>query len=220
MKRLIFFLLVGIISINNSWGQSKNEYITLQKEVDSLQIKLTKAKERLLELEQEFLTEEEIFKNISIETDDITGYTWYKSSVLKHDVNQNKISLILREDENSLSLFLKCSCSGKDYIFFDTVYLNYDGNTEIFKLNSWEVETECTGYSTWEWTYLSISTYSYFRVYEYGQDTRTFIQKMVNGESVKIRLSGKYSTTREVSKEEIQAMKDILNVYLYLMDGI
>ena len=41
----------------------------------------------------------------------------------------------------------------------------------------------------------------------------SFLKKMVNGKSVKMRLTGKYSKTRNLSSTEIKAIKDVLLAY-------
>ena len=43
---------------------------------------------------------------------------------------------------------------------------------------------------------------------------------MVNGKSVKMRLSGKYSKTRDLSVNEIKAIKDVLLAYDVLKEEL
>lgn len=101
------------------------------------------------------------------------------------------------------------SYSGDNWIFFESAYLSYDGNTTEIAFNKYEdKESDNSGYGVWEWIDVYVNS-----------DLLSFLEKMANGKSLKMRLSGKYTHTRNLSVSEINAIKDVLLAYDVLTQG-
>lgn len=134
--------------------------------------------------------------------DDINHITWYYNPYFTHYTNTNYTSIYIGQSESSLWLRLMMSYEGDDWIFFESAYLSYDGNTYYVPFDKYrEKETE-NDTRVWEWIDVSVD-----------DELLSFLKKMVNGKSVKMRLTGKYSKTRNLSSTEIKAIKDVLLAY-------
>lgn len=134
--------------------------------------------------------------------DDINHITWYYNPYFTHYTNTNYTSIYIGQSESSLWLRLMMSYEGDDWIFFESAYLSYDGNTYYVPFDKYrEKETE-NDTRVWEWIDVSVN-----------DELLSFLKKMVNGKSVKMRLTGKYSKTRNLSSTEIKAIKDVLLAY-------
>ena len=134
--------------------------------------------------------------------DDINHITWYYNTYFTHYTNTNYTSIYIGQSESSLWLRLMMSYEGDDWIFFESAYLSYDGNTYYVPFDKYrEKETE-NDTRVWEWIDVSVN-----------DELLSFLKKMVNGKSVKMRLTGKYSKTRNLSNTEIKAIKDVLLAY-------
>ena len=104
---------------------------------------------------------------------------------------------------SSVWLRLMMSYTGDDWIFFEHAYLSYDGITREFPFNKYQdKKSDNSGGSVWEWIDLGVSN-----------DDLVFLKEMVNGKSVKMQLSGKYTKTRKVSTNEIKAIKEMIMAY-------
>ena len=98
---------------------------------------------------------------------------------------------------------MKMSYTGDDWIFFENAYLSYDGNTREINFNKYEnKESDNSGGEVWEWIDVSVDSYLH-----------SYLKEMINGKSIKMRLSGKYTRTRNLSVNEIQGIKDVLLAY-------
>lgn len=140
--------------------------------------------------------------------DDVSGTTWYQNPYFTHYTNSNLTSLYIGKDESSVWLRLKMSYYGDSWIFFDSAYLSYDGNTREIIFNEYRDKKTENDTEVWEWIDVSVDS-----------GLLSFLREMVKGKSLKMRLSGKYTKTRNLSSKEIQAMKDILLAYDVLKFG-
>lgn len=141
--------------------------------------------------------------------DDVSGITWYENSLFTHYNDINSTSIYIGKNETSIWLRTRMSYAGSDWIFFEKAYLSYDGNTQEIYFNKYkEKETDNSGGKVWEWIDVSVNT-----------DLLSFLRKMIDGKSVKMRLSGKYTKTKNLSAREIQALKDVLLAYDVLQNG-
>ncbi len=143
--------------------------------------------------------------------DDVSGITWYKNPYFTHYTNTNQLSLYIGKTSNSVWLRLLMSYEGDDWIFFENAYLSYDENTKTIIFDKYNEKDTDNGYGgrVWEWIDVKVddSLYSY-------------LKEMVNGKSLKMRLSGKYTNTRVISSTEKKAMQDILLAYDVLKNGL
>lgn len=141
--------------------------------------------------------------------DDVSDITWYKNPYFTHYTNSNLTSIYIGKNSSSTWLRIQMSYTGDDWIFFENAYLSYDGNTKELHFNKYEnKETENDGGEVWEWIDIAVS-----------DDLLSFLRQMVNGKSIKMRLSGKYTKTRNLSAKEINGIKDVLLAYDVLTQG-
>ena len=135
--------------------------------------------------------------------DDVSGISWYKNPYFTHYNDANLTSIYIGKNDSQVWLRLKMSYNGDDWIFFERAYLSYDGNTREISFNEYQdKESDNSGGEVWEWIDVSVDDY-----------LLTFLREMVNGKSIKMRLSGKYTKTRNLSVNEIQGIKDVLLAY-------
>ena len=136
------------------------------------------------------------------EFDDVSGITWYYNPYFTHYNNRNLCSLYIGRQENNVWLRLKMSYHGESWIFFDSAYLSYEGNTYNIAFNEYEDKKSDSNTETWEWIDVSVNG-----------ALLQFLQNAVKTGNIKMRLSGKYSKTRNLSKNEVKGLKDVLLAY-------
>lgn len=148
-------------------------------------------------------------KKLKKKYDDVDGITWYENPYFTHYNNKNLTSIYIGHQGNSLWLRLKMSYQGDDWIFFDQAYLSYDGNTKQLFFNEYEdKKTENSGGGVWEWIDVQVTA-----------DTEAFLRDFAKSKNAKMRLSGKYTRTRNLSLDERRGIIDILNGYDALQKG-
>ncbi len=149
-------------------------------------------------------------KKLKKEYDDVSGVTWYKNRYFTHYNNRNLTSIYMGSKEKSTWLRLKMSYQGDDWIFFEQAYLSYDGNTKEISFNKYsDKESENSGGSVWEWIDVLVSP-----------DVEKFLRVFAKSKNAKMRLSGKYSETRNLTWNEKQGIIDVLNGYDAIKRGI
>lgn len=143
------------------------------------------------------------------EYDDVSGCTWYYNPYFTHYNNENLTSLYIGQKGTNIWLRLKMSYEGDDWIFFENAYLSYDGNTRTIPFNEYDDKKSDIGYGrVWEWIDVAVA------------DTLlSYLKDMVNGKTLKMRLSGKYTETRTLTENERKALQDVLLAYDVLKNG-
>lgn len=142
--------------------------------------------------------------------DDMSSFVWYFNPYFTHYNNTNKTSIYISTLDDLIWLRLKMSYSGDDWIFFESALLSYDGNTIGISFDKYDdKDSDNSGGEVWEWIDVEVK-----------DDLLNFLRAMVNGKSVKMRLSGKYSQTRDLSTSEIKAIKDVLLAYDVLKEEL
>lgn len=139
--------------------------------------------------------------------DDVSGINWYYQKYFTHYTNSNRTSVYMGSSKGSDPwLILKMSYEGEDWIFFENAYLSYDGNTREFVFDRYkDKETENGGGSVWEWINVSLT----------DADIE-WMKAFASSPNAKMRLSGKYTKTRNLSAQERQGILDILAGYEFL----
>lgn len=143
------------------------------------------------------------------EYDDVSGITWYKNPYFTHYNNVNKTSLYIGQNQSEVWLRLKMSYEGDNWIFFEKAYLSYDGETKEIFFNEYNDKKTDNGYGgrVWEWIDVSVD------------DTLlAYLRNMVKGKSLKMRLSGKYTNTHNITGNEKKALEDVLLAYDVLIN--
>lgn len=135
--------------------------------------------------------------------DEVSGITWYKNPYFTHYTNTNLTSLYIGKKGSSIWLRMNMSYKGEDWIFFENAYLSYEGNTKEILFDKYQdKETEVGNGGVWEWIDVSIS-----------DSDILFLNKLAQSSDSKMRLSGKYSRTRNLSTNEKKAISDVLLAY-------
>lgn len=138
------------------------------------------------------------------EYDDVFGITWHKTKRFKHYSNSNHVSVYFGTHDSMKWLKLIMSYQGDDWIFFNKAYLSYDGNTLEIPFKTFEDHTSDNDHKgVWEWINVTIN-----------DSNVLFLLKLANSPNAKMRLSGKYSHTRTISKTERDAIREVLTAYL------
>ena len=88
-------------------------------------------------------------------------------------------------------LRLIMSYYGDNWIFFDSAYLSYDGNTWEISFNEYEDKKSDNDSSCWEWIDVGVDEY-----------LLAYLKEMVNGKTLKMRLRGKYQKDKVLSTAE------------------
>ncbi|UXP31739.1 hypothetical protein N6H18_15425 [Reichenbachiella agarivorans] len=141
--------------------------------------------------------------------DDINGTTWYKNPYFTHYTNSNHTSIYIGSKPNVSWLRLTMSYTGEDWIFFEKAFLSYDGDTWEVPFDKYKEKETDNGGGVWEWIDVSVP--------EHRID---FLMGLANSKNAKMRLSGKYTKTRNLTWNERQGIKDVLNGYKALKEGI
>jgi hypothetical protein len=167
------------------------------------------AEEEKLKLEADKKeSEEKALKLKSLEKlrktlDDVSGTTWYKNPYFTHYSNSNLTSLYMGNKDGNTWVRLEMSYYGDDWIFFEKAYLSYEGNTKEVIFDRYKnKETENDGGKVWEWIDVQVD-----------EPTMSFLRSLAQSNDAKMRLSGKYSKTRNLSSNERKAILDILDGY-------
>jgi hypothetical protein len=169
-----------------------------------------KAREAKLKAEKEKQQKLNALKKLKKEYDDVSGITWYKNPYFTHYDNVNRTSIYIGKKEKSTWLRLKMSYQGDNWIFFEHAYLSYDGNTKEIAFNKYDdKKTENESGGVWEWIDVSVSP-----------DVEKFLREFAKSKNAKMRLSGKYSETRNLTWNEKQGIIDVLNGYDAIKQGI
>lgn len=142
--------------------------------------------------------------------DDVSGTTWYKQKYFTHYSNTNKVSLDLGHKKGIEPwLNLTMSYTGEDWIFFDHAYLSYDGNTrEIIYDKYRDKETDNGSGGVWEWITVSVN-----------EAQIEWLKEFAKSPNAKMRLTGKYEKTRNLSNQERQGISDIIAGYEFLKEN-
>lgn len=174
-----------------------DEAIKIQNMINSIEKELKEKEEK--EKAQRLAAVNKLKKSF----DDVSGITWYRNPYFTHYANSNMTSLCIGEKEDDLWLRLTMSYYGSDWIFFEQAYLSYDGKTHSIDFNRYQnKETENSGGSVWEWIDVPVD-----------QALLSFLNELKDGKTPKMRLSGKYTKTRNLSPNEIKGIRDVLLAY-------
>ena len=196
--------LGDIVRKLEKYHPTSNEYKkakeTLQKLID----------ERDAAIKKEEDARRGIVNKLKKKYDDISGITWYHNPYFTHTANSKHVSVYIGKKEfEKPYLRLLMSYYGDSWIFFDKAYLSYDGNTKQISFKEYGEKKTENNTKCWEWIDVAVD-----------EETLSFLKNMVNGKSVKMRLTGKYQKDRTLTETEIKAIKDILLGYDVLKNGI
>ena len=169
---------------------------------------MDKEKARLRKIEEEKEARLSAVNKLKKNTDDVSGNTFYQTKRFTHYNNENLVSLYIGF-KTSAWLRMKASYYGDDWIFFDKMYLSYDGNTREIIFNQYQDKDSDNGSgNVWEWVDIAVD-----------KALIDYLGAFLDSENAKIRFQGKYTNTRTLSKKEKTAMKEVLLAFDVLTNG-
>lgn len=141
--------------------------------------------------------------------DDISNITWYYNPYFTHYNNTNHISIYMGQEAQNIWLRMKMSYTGDNWIFFNNAYLSNDGNTKEINFDKYRDKESDNDTRVWEWIDVPVNG-----------DLLSFLKRMVKGKSIKMRLTGKYTYTKNLTSTEIKAIEDVIMAYEVLRNDI
>lgn len=184
-------------------------------QITIIESEIQKEKELLKKLHDEAVEKEKqknlsVLKKLKKKYDDVSDITWYSNPYFDHWVRMNLVSIYIGQKNSNHWLRLKISYSDDDWIFFEKIYLSYDGNTTLIDFDKYEEKESDNGSGgIWEWIDVSVS-----------DDLYEFLKGFSQSKNAKVRFVGKYSKTRNLSWEERQGFRDVLSGYKALSEII
>ena len=135
--------------------------------------------------------------------DDVLDITWYKQPYFLHDLATNATSIYIGDKNSHRWLRLKMSYYGDHWIFFERAYLSYDGNTKEILFDRYKEKKTDSGHGhVCEWIDVTVT-----------KDVKMFLRELVKSKNAKMRLTGKYTETRNLDDGERNGIRDVLNGY-------
>lgn len=153
--------------------------------------------------EQELEIKKASLKKLNRKHDDVSGITWYKQKYFTHYTNTNRTSITLGHRKGSKPwINLMMSYTGDDWIFFKNAYLSYDGNTKEIYFDDYRDKETDNDSGVWEWIEVQLD-----------DDDINWLKSFASSNNAKMRLSGKYTKTRNLTPQERQGILDVISGY-------
>ena len=177
--------------------------IIYEKIIKQEQLKVAEEKAKAEKIKQEQL---KALNKLVKKHDDVQGIDFYHSGyVYPHYINTNKISLYIGSKSNTNALRIKISYTGDSWLFFEKVYLSYDGYTLEIKFEEYEdkhTDVLTGGNGVAEWIDVRVlSSYSL-----------EYLRRFANSPNAKMRLAGKsFSKDRILGKFEKLGIIEVLD---------
>lgn len=175
-----------------------------------LSIENQRAEEIKQEAEKERKEKLQALNKLRKNHDDVSGVTWFKNPYFTHYNNRTLTSIYLGQEGSSEWLRIRMSYSGDDWIFFEKAFLSYDGNTKEVHFDRYDnKEKDHDAGKVWEWIDVAVPT-----------DLEIFLREFAQSKNAKMRLTGKYTKTRTLTRNERRGIFDVLKGYDALRQGI
>lgn len=152
----------------------------------------------------------ELRKKMTSKVDKIEGIKWIYEKTTKRYIDKaatkrNFFYVYLgqnMENESSLWGRLFIGVRKSDWIFFDTVIINFDGERRTFNFPSFQVDRDVLGGSVIQ-EHIDVSFSEYIPA----------LKKIAESKTVQVRLKGKYYYDFTLTKEQKNAIKNIIRLY-------
>lgn len=152
----------------------------------------------------------EVFKRLKSNHDSFDNVTWYKNPYFTHYNFSNNVSAYIGMSGRKIWMRMIVTYSGSDWIFFDECNIKFGNDLFPVVFNKYDKKTDVKGGHVYEMIDKPLEALEMSYLYGILPD---------NNEG-QIRMSGKYQTTRNLTKNEIKGLRDILDAYIYLLsDG-
>lgn len=145
------------------------------------------------------------FLKLKKNKDEFEQVTWYKTAPFQNGNLSNKFYVYVGESSTNVWTRIYICYSGEDWIFFDKVIILIDGDPFELPFEEYtNKKTEVVSGGVYEWIDIQ------------GDEYQILLNRIIMAETVKIKLSGKYSYSWKLSSTEKQGIKDALYGYYYL----
>lgn len=143
--------------------------------------------------------------HMRITRDNVENVTWYQDKTSPAYINYNQIKLGLAQSGDKLWMRFVISYAGDDWVFFDKIIFNIDGNIIEKSYSMFEKKTDVVfGAGVYESVDLPYEGYEHL------------IDKIIASKNTTIKFRGKYSSIMKISENQKQAMKRVLELYKLL----
>lgn len=141
---------------------------------------------------------------MSVKTDKVEGDKWYRDRSTSESIDRNAFYIYAGEKESQVWLRFVVRYSSSDWIFFDRIIVNADGDTFEFSAPSTQQHVG-DGYVS-EWLDVSVDDASY-----------RLINAVAHSKKATIRLKGRqFDKDREITASEKKAILNVLEAYRVL----
>lgn len=174
--------------INISWGEIekaeklKQEKLQAEKKVKEAKINNLKNKMRL-------------------KYDKVENVTYIQDKTSSPYINSNSFNLFIAKTNTNADLWIRISYTGDNWIFFNKIILNIDGQKNVIPLDYYEVNRDNAYGEVWEFVNLDYNRYE------------NLINKIINSKTTLIRLTGERYYDKTITNVEKQAMKRVIEYY-------
>ena len=163
----------------------KKEKIEAEKRAKEIKIKALKNKMRFIK-------------------DNVTNITFIQDKTSSQYANSNSFYVYIAQGEDFKKLWLRISYTGEQWVFFEKMIVNIDGQVNEYAFNYYDLKRSAEGYGVYEYIDLDYELY------------KNLIQKIINSKKTIIRLAGNQRHfDKTISETEKQAMRNVLEYYNY-----
>lgn len=146
----------------------------------------------------------ELEKGFRIESDEFSesNRKWYKPKLVPKFTNKNGIYCYFQTENGKPSnLRFRVQYYSDDWLFFDKVQFSIDGKAFDYIPSKTETDAGNGGY-IWEWFDESLT-----------DADKELVYALSNAQNAKMKLIGKYSDVKVITKEQVKGIKQTLDLY-------
>ena len=200
------------------------EHLYAEKETDSLaaikerleerypqSIELIRIREMLANLDEdrqdiakvEAMELQDLLNTLHIRVDKVNEVTWYENSYFTHVITASLFSVYIGKSDNNSWLRLKMSYFGREEILFGSAVLSSEKRKIYIPYNRFQDKyMEIRGSNVCEWINMYVT-----------EDLLSLLRTIVNEKRLIMSFVGMFTESRELTANEIKALKEILSAY-------
>ena len=133
--------------------------------------------------------------------DKVENVTYIQDKTSSPYINSNSFNLFIAKTNTNADLWIRISYTGDNWIFFNKIILNIDGQKNVIPLDYYEVNRDNAYGEVWEFVNLDYNRYE------------NLINKIINSKTTLIRLTGERYYDKTITNVEKQAMKRVIEYY-------
>ena len=172
---------------------------------------LTTAKSELSSIKKQAVKQrmDDALGKLNKTVDDVKGLIFYESPSKPQyaDTRSFVLPYIGMRNENDAWLCLNADYTGDNWVFYDSLYINADGQRFNKTCSRSDINRDNKNGIVWEWYNAGIS-----------ESDIEWLKAVANSNNATIRFSGKYNYDLKVSDSDKQAIKQVLEAYEAITD--